>query len=81
MDVEAGIDRVIELIKTRRLYIFNHCRGVIDQLKTYSREIDDNGMVTEKIKDKEQYHFMDALRYDVIGLGPSILASPNPFYD
>lgn len=66
-EVEAGIDRVIELIKTKRLFIFNTCRGTIDQLGTYSREMDESGMVTEKIKDKEMFHFMDALRYDVIG--------------
>ena len=80
-DVEAGIDRIIALIKTKRLFVFNHCRGVIDQLGIYSREIDDNGMTTEKIKDKEQYHFMDALRYCVIGLAPAVATSANPFYD
>jgi hypothetical protein len=65
VDVEAGIDRVIRLIKEHRLYVFRNQRGVLDELGTYSREIDDFGQPTEKIKDKETFHRLDALRYDV----------------
>lgn len=67
-DVEAGIDRVIRLFKTMRLYIFDSCRGVLSELGAYSRELDDLNQPTEKIKDKEQYHRLDALRYVVQGL-------------
>ncbi len=42
-DVEAGIDRVISLFKARRLYVFADQRGILDELGTYSREIDDFG--------------------------------------
>lgn len=62
-DVEAGIDRVIELFKTGRLLIFDTCHGIIDELGTYSRELDEMGQPTEKIKDKNDYHRLDALRY------------------
>jgi hypothetical protein len=62
-DVEAGIDRVTELIKTRRLIIFNTCRGLLDELGTYSRVIDNTGQPTDKINDKEKFHRLDALRY------------------
>jgi hypothetical protein len=34
-------------------------------LGTYSREVDSQGQATEKIKDKETFHRMDALRYCV----------------
>ena len=67
-DVEAGIDRVISLFKTMRLYVFDSCRGVLDELGTYSREVDEMGQPTEKIKDKERYHRLDALRYASQGL-------------
>jgi len=67
-DVEAGINRVIALLKERRLYIFNTCTGTIDQLGTYSRVLDENGQPTDKIKDKETYHYLDALRYVASGL-------------
>lgn len=63
VDVEAGIDRVIALFKTLRLYVFDTCKGLLDELGTYSREMDDAGQMTEKIKDKETFHHLDALRY------------------
>jgi hypothetical protein len=63
IDVEAGIDRVIELFKTKRLFVFKTLVGLRDELGTYSRELDDMGQPTEKIKDKETFHRLDALRY------------------
>uniref|UniRef100_A0A6M3KSU9 Putative terminase n=3 Tax=viral metagenome TaxID=1070528 RepID=A0A6M3KSU9_9ZZZZ len=66
-DVEAGIDRVIELFKTKRLYVFKTCSGMRDELGTYSREVDDAGQPTEKIRDKETFHRLDALRYVIAG--------------
>lgn len=67
-DVEAGIDRVIALFKTGRLYVFDSCRGVLDELGTYSRVVGEDGQSTEKIKDKETYHLLDSLRYVVQGV-------------
>lgn len=73
VDVEAGIDRVIALFKTRRLFVFDSCAGLRDELGSYSRVTNDNGEATEKIRDKESYHHLDALRYGVQGLGgPSV---------
>ncbi len=66
-DVEAGIDRVIAAFKDSRLYVFDTCVGVLDELGTYSREVGEDGQPTEKIKDKEQFHRLDALRYVVQG--------------
>ena len=65
MDVEGGIDRVIELLKTKRLFFFRDCKGILDEIGTYSRELDDMGQATEKIKNTETFHRLDALRYDV----------------
>jgi hypothetical protein len=70
-DVEAGIDRVIALLKTKQLFVFNTLAGLRDELGTYSREVDDLGQPTEKIKDKETFHRIDALRYVASGLGHS----------
>lgn len=67
-DVEAQIDRVIGLFKARRLYVFDACLGTLDQLGTYSRVVGEDGQPTEKIKDKETFHYLDALRYVVQGL-------------
>lgn len=66
-DVEAGIDRVIQLFKTRKLFVFDTCYGLLDELGTYSRELDETGQTTEKIKNKEAFHRLDSLRYCVSG--------------
>jgi len=68
-EVEPGINRVIALLKERRLFIFDNCTGTIDQMGTYSRVLDANGQSTDKIKDKETYHYLDALRYVTSGIG------------
>jgi hypothetical protein len=67
-DVEGGINRVIALLKEKHLFIFDTCKGVIDEFGTYSRELDANGLATEKIKDKATYHHLDALRYVASGI-------------
>lgn len=63
VDVEVGIDRVIMLLKERRLFICDNCKGVLDQLATYARILDEEDNPTTDIRDKEKYHFLDALRY------------------
>lgn len=67
-DVEGGIDRVISLIKKHRLYVFNSCTGILDEIGRYARELDAQDEPTEKIKDKETFHRLDALRYVTIGV-------------
>jgi hypothetical protein len=59
---------VIALLKEKRIIIFDTCAGLINELLTYSRELDDAGQPTEKIKDKETFHRLDALRYVVAGM-------------
>lgn len=78
-DVESGIDRVIALFKARRLYVFDTCVGVLSELGTYSRVVNELGDPTEKIKDKDTFHRLDALRYvaqrlgvNTVEYGPSI---------
>jgi hypothetical protein len=67
-DVESGIDRVTELLKDFRLFIFDTCTGTLDQIGSYARKLDDMGEPTEEIKDKQKYHYLDALRYAAAGL-------------
>jgi hypothetical protein len=61
-DVEAGIDRVIGLLKARRLFVFETLVHLRSELGTYSRELDDAGEPLEKIADKQKFHCLDALR-------------------
>lgn len=62
-NVEEGIDRVIRLLKQHRLYFFDDLDGVLDEIARYARELDANGEITDKIKDKSTFHLLDALRY------------------
>lgn len=62
-DVEVGIQRVYGLFKTWRLYIFDTCKGVLDEIGRYSRKLDDHQNPTEEIEDKATFHRLDALRY------------------
>ena len=62
-DVEVGIQRVYGLMKTNRLFVFSDCCGVLDEIGTYSRKLDDRGEPTEEIDDKNSFHLLDALRY------------------
>ena len=85
-DVEVGIDRVYGAIKEDQLFVFDDLLGLRGQLMAYSRELDDAGEPTEKIEDKETYHFLDALRYvgSVLfgqALPGSVLSGGSPIID
>ena len=62
-DVEVGINRVYKAFKNGVLKISSRCVKLLDELASYSRELDDSGEPTEKIEDKSIYHLLDALRY------------------
>ncbi len=64
-DVEVGIDRVYGAHKHGEILVFDDLAGYLEEKLTYSRELDDSGEPTEKIEDKETFHFMDAERYIV----------------
>jgi hypothetical protein len=65
-DVEVGIDRVYGSHARNEILVFDDLAGYLEEKLTYSRELDDAGEPTEKIEDKETFHFMDAERY-IIG--------------
>ncbi len=62
-EVEVGIDRVFGMIANGQLIVMDHLEGLLGQLGTYSREVDDAGEPTEKIADKSSAHWCDSLRY------------------
>jgi hypothetical protein len=55
-DVEVGIDRVSGVIQRGELFVFDDLAGLLDELGSYSREVDEAGDPMEKIADKETYH-------------------------
>jgi hypothetical protein len=77
-DVEAGIDRVTQLINTKKLFVFNDDEPLLNEFNTYSREMDDNGHVFESIRNKNEYHRLDATRYLCAGIyGAQVMEAPS----
>jgi hypothetical protein len=64
-EVEIGINRVYGAFKQSKLIVFDDCVGLLEELRSYSRKLDDAGEPTETIEDKATYHRLDALRYIV----------------
>jgi hypothetical protein len=64
-DVEVGIDRVVGVIQRGELYVFDDLHRLLDELGSYSRDVDEAGEPTEKIEDKASFHRLDSLRYIV----------------
>ena len=74
-DVKLGISRVYGAIKRREVIIFNDLEDVLDDIESYSWEIDANQEPTGDIDDKGSHHAADSLRY-IIGTirGPNFEA-------
>jgi hypothetical protein len=70
-EVEVGIDCVYKAIREGQLVVSAACTRLLDELSTYSREVDEAGNVVEdKIEAKETYHLLDSLRYIISWLRP-----------
>lgn len=79
-DVEAGIDRVYALFKTKRLFLFESCSGLRDEATNYKRKVDAQGEPTEEIENKSRFHRLDALRYVAPALGQQEVSyGPSPY--
>lgn len=64
-DVEVGINRVFAAFALNKLAIFDDLHGLLDELLSYGRELDEAGNVTAKIDNPHDFHGADALRYIV----------------
>lgn len=62
-DIEAGIDKVRELLKQGRLYISSKCVNLLWELETYHYPEKKFGQNEKEAPVKENDHLLDALRY------------------
>lgn len=62
-EVDIGIGRMYGALKDNMIMIFDDLTYLIDEISTYSREMDDEGEPTDEIEDKDTYHHLDACRY------------------
>ena len=74
-NVGAGIDQVRAIMETNKLFIFQECRNLLEELANYSFKIDANGAVTDEIDSKAKFHLLDALRYVASDFKLEILGS------
>jgi hypothetical protein len=61
-EVEEGITRGVQLLREHRVYLFDDCVDLVDEMVRYARVIKD-GEVTRDILDKSTFHLIDAYRY------------------
>ncbi|HSV75325.1 MAG TPA: hypothetical protein VLH79_16335 [Chthonomonadales bacterium] len=66
-DVEAGIDRVTDLLRSGRLFVQRGLSGLLDEFGSYRRRLGPDGAPTEEIENRRAFHRLDALRYAVCG--------------
>lgn len=62
-DVELGILRVYGAHKRNGIYVFDDQVEYLDEKASYSREVDEAGVVQQGLRDKSAFHCMDAERY------------------
>ncbi len=79
-DVEPGIDRVYGAIQRGEVIFFDDLSDLIDEINSYSREVDDAGETKEKIADKNKFHLLDAARY-IIGSFKGQKTSTSTIFD
>ena len=74
-EVEVGINAVYGWMQQNKLFVFDDLKRLSDEITTYSRVLDENNQPTEAIKDKADYHLLDALRYLLIDFAPESVGS------
>jgi hypothetical protein len=70
--VEVGINRVYAFLNMHKIHVFPHCYGFISEIQSYCRVVDENGDTTEEIANKQDFHYMDSMRYGVAEYDASI---------
>jgi len=75
-DVEVGIDKVWNMYRQDKVVYFNTMKRTLNQIEEYRRKLDESQQPTEQIENKEQFHFMDAIRYILASL-----ASSRPIFE
>jgi len=79
-DVVSGINRVSKFIRQGRLKIFKHLTPLIKEIRKYSyNDFYDSGTNSYKaIYRKRYFHYIDALRYAIVGLSET--TTPAAYY-
>lgn len=61
--VNAQIERVIGLMELNKVYVFNDCTNLIEELMNCMWELDNENRTTNKVKDEARFHLLACARY------------------
>ena len=75
--VEPQIEKVIGLHQLNKIMVFRDMEHYLDEKRTFTRELDDNNNVTEKIQHESRFHLMAAERYLLSNFVPETATSLN----
>ncbi len=73
--VETQIDKVIGLHQLNKVFVFRDCTHYLDEKRSFSRELDERGLPTEKIADEARFHLMAAERYILSDFTPETVTA------
>jgi hypothetical protein len=79
--VESQIDRIIGMHRLNKIFIFRDMRNYLDEKRSFARNLDEQGKVTERIENEDRFHLMAAERYILSDFRPETAvatASPIP---
>lgn len=79
-DVSAGIERVKQYLSIPKIYIFNTCVKMIEEIEWYKRD-KDSGWYSKEKPIKKNDHAMDDLRYVIMTKFPSPIKPKQNKYD
>lgn len=70
-DVQVGIDACYGVLAEHGMTVFRSCTRWLDEVGTYSRELDEAGNPTDDLLDPHAYHLLDATRYALPAIRPA----------
>jgi len=73
--VEARIDKVTGLHQMNKVFVFRDLRNYLDEKRTFSREMDSDGLPTMKIDNEARFHAMSAEQYILSDFTPETVMS------
>lgn len=74
-DIKGGISTIQQLIKDKRLFVFNTCQNFLDEINSYHYPEGQEGKPFKDEPEKVNDHLMDAMRYLIHSYQP--LNTPN----
>lgn len=74
-DIKGGISTIQQLIRDKRLFVFNTCQNFLDEINSYHYPEGQEGKPFKDEPEKVNDHLMDAMRYLIHSYQP--LNTPN----